>query len=90
MVTPSCRSLSESILRIDSLLHAGLPKTFPYTCPVSWCHQRYTKVTWYHKNIAKEHADLFEVEPNVGVVLNYVTDATVMVPLGHGHDDFED
>lgn len=52
--------------------------------------ERYTKATWYHKHVAKERADLFEVEPHVSVLLNHVTDTAVAVLPGNSPHDFED
>lgn len=47
------------------------------------CGKTYTKAVWYHKHIAKEQADHCELEPDVVVVLNHVSNAAVEVPPGN-------
>lgn len=90
MATAFSRSLLELILRIGSFPHTGFPKTFLYPCPLPWCRKTYMMSAWNQKHLAKEHTDLCVVESNVGVVLNYVTDAAVAVPPGNRFEDFRD
>lgn len=90
MTTSSYGSFPKPILKIRFLLHAGLLKIFPYLCPVSWWRKTYTKTAWYRKHVAIELADLCDVESNVVVVLNHVTDAAVAVLQRNGCKDFED
>lgn len=52
-------------------------------------HNTYTKAVWYPKHVTKEHADVCEIEPNVDVLLNRVTDAAVVLPPDNGPHYFD-